>query len=609
MLKKIVLLLFVFCLGVNPVVATTQTALENVAFKKSYQFVTLEPKDYYTDPENTKLTDGKKGFDWTCLVGWDGARLPIDIDLDLGEVRFDVISASAHALISAGASVGLPEQIDVFISLDGKDYRYLGQGIKFPTKITDNKMFEYKVEFEPLPLRYIRFRITPNPNVGWCMLSELEVKKADTICYNPNSPSDFITPPQIIYLSGDVAKLAWSTLEDTLCRYSLQKSEIQKDPILYTLETNKNHLLCLTDLEPNTNYTLEVHTANTSRTVCFKTEKLSFERGPILTLTDSNQIQISFESNALVEALLEYWPAGNQDEIMSSKFETKRHSEAVHYSLLLNGLNEGVYSYRIKLQDKDKFVTSRRYEFRYSDPKKAEEFTFLVYGDTQHAGSQSQVTKEMQKVKDVNFVLHVGDLVNQPGNVLDWEALFRYSGPLMARTLFFPTLGNHEDHHYRYYTYFDLPGCKDYYAINYGPLLLISLDTSEGLNLDPSQLAWLEEELKNSEQKLKIIFTHYPLFRSMGEISQPEASLLDKLLAKYGVTAVFSGHAHVYDHLQKGSVHYFISGGGGGYQIAKSQSPFNAPLHFLKVEVKKDSLVVQAIKPGGEVVDTCVIDL
>lgn len=609
MLKRIVLLLFVFCLSVNPVLANTQTALENIALKKSYQFVTLEPKDYYTDPKNTKLTDGKKGFDWSGLVGWDGARLPIDIDLDLGEVRFDVISASAHALISAGASVGLPEQIDVFISLDGKDYLYLGQGIKYPTKITDNNMFEYKVEFEPLPLRYVRFRITPNPNVGWCMLSEIEVKATDAICYNPDSPSDFITPPQIIYLSGDVVELAWSTLEDTPCRYSLQESEKQEDPILYTLETNKNHLLHLTDLKPNTNYTLQVFTANTSRTVRFTTEKLIFERGPILTLTDSNQMQISFESNALVEAMLEYWPAGNQDEIMSSKFEAKRHLEAVHYSLLLNGLNEGVYSYRIKLQDKDKFITSRRYEFRYSNPRKAEEFTFLVYGDTQHAGSQSQVTKEMQKVKDFNFVLHVGDLVNQPGNVLDWEALFSYSGPLMARALFFPTLGNHEDHHYRYYTYFDLPGCKDYYAINYGPLLLISLDTSEGLNLAPVQLTWLEEELKNSEQKIKIIFTHYPLFRSPGENSRPEALFLDELLAKYGVTAVFSGHAHVYDHVQKGSIHYFISGGGGGYQIAKSQSPFNAPLHFLKVEVKKDSLIIKAIKPGGEVVDTCVIDL
>lgn len=580
MLKKILLLLFVFCLGVNPVLANTQTALENIALKKSYQFVTLEPKDYYTDPDNTKLTDGKKSFDWSCLVGWDGARLPIDIDLDLGEVRFDVISASAYALMSAGASVGLPEQIDVFISLDGKDYRYLGQGIKFPSKITDNKMFEYKIEFEPLPLRYVRFRITPNPNVGWCMLSEVEVKKTDTICYNPDSPSDFITPPQIIYLSGDVAKLAWSTLEDTLCQYSLQKSDRQENPVLYTLEANKNHFLRLTDLKPNTNYTLQVYTANTSRTVFFTTEKLSLERGPVLTLTDSNQMQISFESNALVDALLEYWSADNPDKHMFTKFEAKRHSEAVHYSLLLYGLNEGVYSYRIKLQDKEKFVASRRYEFHYLDTEKIEELTFLVYGDTQHAGSQSQVTKEMQKVKDFNFVLHVGDLVNQPGNVLDWEALFSYSGPLMARALFFPTLGNHEDHHYRYYTYFDLPGLKDYYALNYGPLFLISLDTSDGLNLAPAQLAWLEEELKNSEQKIKIIFTHCPLFRSMGNNSKPEAQLLDELFAKYGVTAVFSGHAHVYDHVQKGNIHYFISGGGGGYQIAKSQSPFNAPSIF-----------------------------
>ena len=50
-----------------------------------------------------------------------------------------------------------------------------------------------------------------------------------------------------------------------------------------------------------------------------------------------------------------------------------------------------------------------------------------------------------------------------------------------------------------------------------------------------------------------------------------------------------------------------VTGGGGGCEIAKNSSPFNAPLHFVKVDVTDNGLKVTAIKPGGEVVDSFTI--
>ena len=121
----------------------------------------------------------------------------------------------------------------------------------------------------------------------------------------------------------------------------------------------------------------------------------------------------------------------------------------------------------------------------------------------------------------------------------------------------------------------------------------------------------MEAELKDSNKPYKIIFTHCPLFMSWYD-DNASKDLRDKIasiLEKYQVKVVFSGHAHVYDHIEKEKVHYVVSGGGGGYQIARSKSPFMAPLHFLKVDVKAHNLTVTAIKPGGEIVDSFTVKL
>ncbi len=583
--------------------------LEKVAFKH-YRYVNLEPQSPYDDPFLTKLSDGKKEFNWPDLVGWDGCREEVEIELDLKKTRLDITSIVVYAVISKAASVGLPDGIEVLISEDGKTYRNLGEAVREPYQVTDNRAFAYRMDLNLLPLHYIYLKIKPNPNIGWFMISEVEILASKTKRYDSNNPPAIVALPKVVNLSGDCAQLTFSTLNEVCCRYILLKEGSELTEIK-TDEKSLNHQLVLTDLEPNCTYELKVLIRDAMEKVAFTTAKLKLLRGPILGALGNNRIQVSFECNAFALGLVEYWPLANKSDIYTLPVIAQKCALDTHYKAVFPQLKAGEYGYRLKLKvQNDTVLVSDNYRFKAFNNLEIENFTFLVYGDTQHA-EQILVANEMLKVNDFDFILHLGDLVNQPGNTLDWEDLFKYSGPLMARAPFFPTLGNHDDHHYKYYQCFDYLEHKNNYSFLYGPFQFISFDSSSERDLSLAQLQWLEAELKDSNKPYKIIFTHCPLFMSWYD-DNASKDLRDKIasiLEKYQVKVVFSGHAHVYDHIEKEKVHYVVSGGGGGYQIARSKSPFMAPLHFLKVDVKAHNLTVTAIKPGGEIVDSFTVKL
>lgn len=127
------------------------TKTRNVAKGKKYRYITCEPKNYYTDPRNSKLTDGKKSFDWADHVGWNNVREQIVIDLDLGIVREDVVGATTYALMATKQSVGLPKRVDVSISLDGEDFFLLGEAVRNPQEEIDSHIYAYEISCEPYP--------------------------------------------------------------------------------------------------------------------------------------------------------------------------------------------------------------------------------------------------------------------------------------------------------------------------------------------------------------------------------------------------------------------------------------------------------------------------
>lgn len=80
------------------------------------------------------------------------------------------------------------------------------------------------------------------------------------------------------------------------------------------------------------------------------------------------------------------------------------------------------------------------------------------------------------------------------------------------------------------------------------------------LLLSESQLAWLENELKNSD-KIKIIFMHHPpiIDKEIKSSYLPrKIDRIQKMFSDYGVAAVFSGHVEKLAHENIGGVEYYI---------------------------------------------------
>jgi hypothetical protein len=151
-----------------------------------------------------------------------------------------------------------------------------------------------------------------------------------------------------------------------------------------------------------------------------------------------------------------------------------------------------------------------------------------------------------------------------------------------------------------------------YHTFKKGNARFFALDSNY---MDPVQLAWLERELAASGSDWKIAYFHHPLYASGMHGSQTDLRVvLEPLLVKYNVDAVFAGHEHFYQRIkpQKG-ITYFVSGAAG--QLRKGDirradftaAAFDADLSFMLVEISENQMSFQAISRTGKTVDSGTI--
>lgn len=213
--------------------------------------------------------------------------------------------------------------------------------------------------------------------------------------------------------------------------------------------------------------------------------------------------------------------------------------------------------------------------------------------------------------REPDFILIAGDLVETGGEQRDWDEFWRHNagtyGSVASRIPILPSLGNHENYAgaaggytaegadfstAKYLTYFDMPpnGATDpqqskrYYRIDYGPITLITLDSSDGLpdktvsdtnhnlfgshapdfNPGSEQYVWFEKQLADAQKRSRFTFVqfHHTAYGSGPHsipFGQPTFSgqsgiamrVLEPLLFRYGVDAVISGHDEMLERSMK----------------------------------------------------------
>ena len=134
--------------------------------------------------------------------------------------------------------------------------------------------------------------------------------------------------------------------------------------------------------------------------------------------------------------------------------------------------------------------------------------------------------------------------------------------------------------------------------------------------MNPEQLNWVEEQLRNSTAAWKICYFHHPLY-SDGKFHGPDLDLrstLVPLFQKYGVDVVLSGHDHVYERLKpQNDIDYFVLGNSGELRYHnlrpsdQMQAGFDTDRDFMVVEIDADQLYFQTISRTGLTVDSGVL--
>lgn len=241
---------------------------------------------------------------------------------------------------------------------------------------------------------------------------------------------------------------------------------------------------------------------------------------------------------------------------------------------------------------------------------------FAVIGDSGTGDrEQYQVAQEMeayrQKVK-FDFVIMLGDNIYGGHSPADFARKFEqpYKPMLDAGVKFYASLGNHDNpDDERLYKPFNMGGQR-YYSFKKGDVAFFVLDSNY---MDPAQLSWVEQNLRNSQAKWKICYFHHPLY-SDGKSHGPDMDLraqLAPLFQRYGVNVVFSGHEHVYERMKpENNIYYFILGNSGKlmtHDFHRSEemiNGFDTDRGFMLIEISGDKLYFQTLSRTGNTIDS-----
>ncbi|HHY18599.1 MAG TPA: hypothetical protein GX522_01750 [Firmicutes bacterium] len=412
---------------------------------------------------------------------------------------------------------------------------------------------------------------------------------------------------KVVDITGTSVNLVWEGYADdaVVKVFPVDKPEEEREVPLEFV----NHVaqrLIVANLLPKTDYRITFTIDNRSVAKDFRTKALEITRGPYLGLVTTDSVVVAWGSTDPIEGTtLSVWPKDMPDNKVIHEFEPKR-------------LGVGDFDYRVTIKDLKPFSrycyqvnmavgNSEVYEFITAPNNLEQDFVFNVYGDTQWKSTHLEVAKAMAKQDDVSFLLHCGDVVDQP-NPARWHDFFSGGLEMIAKTPLYPIYGNHDLHNPEFRKYFSLPGDDYWYSFDYGSVHVIALDVMSSLQEGSPQYLWLLKDLENAkDMPWKIVFMHYPIYSKYAPLANEPRNELQKDLVpvfeKHGVNIVFSGHEHQYDHYLVNDVHYIITGGGGAAFIYPCPNEYDAPYHYVRIEVAKEKLVLKAIKTNDEIVE------
>jgi 3',5'-cyclic AMP phosphodiesterase CpdA len=218
----------------------------------------------------------------------------------------------------------------------------------------------------------------------------------------------------------------------------------------------------------------------------------------------------------------------------------------------------------------------------------------------------------------------LGDNIYDSHTAKDYFLKFEepYRKLLDAGVTFYATIGNHDDPAQTHYAKFNMGG-RRYFSFRKSERRLEGLVGAgvrffvlDSRSLDPEQLTWLKEQLRESASSWKIAYFHQPIYTSGRYRSGARALrlVLEPIFVAGDVDVVLSGHEHLYERtVPQHGITYFVSGAAGSLRRGDMRrtpitaSGFDDDYHFMLMEISGPELFFQAITRTGATVDAGVI--
>jgi 3',5'-cyclic AMP phosphodiesterase CpdA len=255
-------------------------------------------------------------------------------------------------------------------------------------------------------------------------------------------------------------------------------------------------------------------------------------------------------------------------------------------------------------------------------PKPAQDLwlRFVSVADT-GTGTKSQyaVAQAMANYHSRNpykLAILAGDNIYNNGEMEKIGAVFErpYAPLIKAGVKFQAALGNHDIRTLNGELQLKYPGFNmqgRYYTFRRNNVQFFALDTNTNADWN-SQLAWLKQQLSQSNAPWKIVFGHHPVYASGVYGNNPAfIKTLTPIFQKYGVQLYINGHEHHYERTRSiNGTTYLICGGGAGTRpVGRSQvTEYSASkLSFAAYDVFADRIEIKGIDTKNKIFDRGII--
>ncbi|WP_299533187.1 metallophosphoesterase [Ulvibacterium sp.] len=363
-----------------------------------------------------------------------------------------------------------------------------------------------------------------------------------------------------------------------------------------------------------------------------------FKVKPYLQYATKTSMRILFETEEPTRAVVRYGNALANAKVPNLSLSVSDKGHKTMHEIELIGLDtEANYFWSVDITSENGNTLSSPVSTFKTNVKENTAFSFALVGDSQRNQRKVKDTIVWRRISErvwnsrPNFVVHVGDLVDNGLRVTDWTEQFLPDGhQLMSRIPMYTALGNHENDSEYYYQYMANPKPEYYYSFTYGNAEFFVIDTNRDVTENSEQYNWLEQALAKSTATWKITMHHHPPYSSeendngdtyVGLSTYGVTAIRDlvPLYELYGVDFCLYGHVHMYERTwpikdnmvdQENGVVYINSGGAGGpiEGFAPTRNWFSLEqrpvYHYCTFTIFNKTVIFKAIDIEGRLFDT-----